>query len=86
LQMTVASELSHELSHTVPQVLLMHTSTLPSYRVAPPTSRMLPYVQAVDGTLKESYIVNLHNVVPRPLPSFRHLRMIETILARSLYG
>ena len=42
LQTTVASVVSQRSSHTVPHWLLMHTSTLPSYWLEPPTRRMLP--------------------------------------------
>ena len=49
MQTTVASLLSHMSSHTVPHVALMHTSTLPSYWVVPPTSRTSPYKQADEG-------------------------------------
>ena len=45
LQTTVASVLSHKSSHTVPHWSLMHTSTLPSYWLEPPTRRTSPYVQ-----------------------------------------
>ena len=45
LQTTVASVLSQESSHTVPHWSLMHTSTLPSYWLEPPTRRTSPYVQ-----------------------------------------
>ena len=40
LQTTCASAVSHESSHTVPQLLLKHTSTLPSYMFDPPTRRI----------------------------------------------
>ena len=42
LQTTVASGLPQKSSHTVPQTLLTHTSTLPSYWEVPPTSRTSP--------------------------------------------
>ena len=45
LQTTVASMLSQESSHTVPHWSLMHTSTLPSYWLEPPTRRTSPYIQ-----------------------------------------
>ena len=45
LQTTVASVVSQESSHTVPHWSLMHTSTLPSYWLEPPTRRTSPYVQ-----------------------------------------
>ena len=47
LQTTVASALFQRSSHTVPQALLMHTSTLPSYWVVPPTSWTSPWLQLV---------------------------------------
>ena len=50
LQTTVASGLLQLLWHTVPQALLMHTSTLPSYWEVPPTSWTSPCAQVAAST------------------------------------
>ena len=50
LQTTEASGLLQLLWHTVPQPLLMHTSTLPSYWEVPPTSWTSPCVQVAAST------------------------------------
>lgn len=46
LQATAASKALQKSSHTVPQALLLQTSTRPSLELLPPTSRMSPVVQA----------------------------------------
>ena len=43
LQTTAASWMSHMSSHTVPYRPPMHTSTLPSYKLLPPTNLTDPY-------------------------------------------
>ena len=47
LQTTRAFLLSQKSSHTVPQVLLKHTSTRPSSSVRPPTSLTVPSTHSV---------------------------------------
>ena len=44
LQTTLASDVLQESSHTVPHVLLLQSSTRPSYRFVPPRSLISPLV------------------------------------------
>ena len=50
--MTLPSRASQLLSHTVPQALLTHTSTLPSRSFAPPISRTSPSEQPLKLVVK----------------------------------
>ena len=56
LQTTRASTSPQKSSHTVPQVLLKHTSTRPSSSVRPPTSLTSPVLQT---RLTNQYITNI---------------------------
>ena len=56
LQMTLPSRTSQLLSHTVPHALLIHTSTLPSRLVAPPTSLTSPSEQLLKLVVKAKMI------------------------------
>ena len=47
LQTILLSCVYQYLSQIVPQTLLIHTSTLPSYSVLPPTNRTSPSLQSV---------------------------------------
>ena len=47
LQTTLASTAVKESSHTVPHVLLLHSSTRPSRLLGPPTSLTVPPTQPV---------------------------------------
>ena len=53
LHTTLASMLSQKSSHTVPQWLLMHTSTRPSLGKNPPARRTDPLEQAKEGSERE---------------------------------
>ena len=47
LQTILLSRVDQYVPQIVPQTLLIHTSTLPSYSVLPPTNRISPSLQSV---------------------------------------
>lgn len=56
-QTTVASLVLQKSSQTVPQTLLLHNSTRPSYSVEPPSSRRSPVVQDCPAIMINEYNV-----------------------------
>lgn len=60
LQTTPASTLAKESSHTVPQVSLTHTSTLPLLTVGPPTSLTDPWLQTTAAYMNSEQSNDLH--------------------------
>ena len=67
LQTTRASLLSQESSHTVPQVLLKHTSTRPSSSVPPPTSLNSPVLQTILKKHKSMQYLQITSVITEGL-------------------
>ena len=63
LQTTVASKASQSSSQTVPQLLLMHTSTLPSCEASPSARRISPSEQMVTLEAVRMYKVCSNNTL-----------------------
>ena len=59
LQTTVASEVPHKSSHTVPQLWFLHNSTRPSVGAVPPTSLMSLSVQTAEDREVYNYVTVL---------------------------
>ena len=59
LQATLASGVPQASSHTVPHVLLLQISTLPSPRFLPPRSRISPFEQRATIMMEEKKNINI---------------------------
>jgi len=78
LQTTLASSSSQRSSHTVPYLLPMHTSTVPSVALVPFTNRIAPSTLHVSRSTQQRTLIN--GSTPYYVKQYEHVTLLAFML------